>query len=134
MSDSNIVEQNLYFELETSNGEQISEKHFQSFVDRVITPRFPDGLTIFDTIGQFQESTGTVVEELSKVVSLIIEDTENNEVAIDEITYKYIEQFQQQSVLTVIDEDIQTQNNLCCRYCDLVRFEPQPTIPRIPSP
>ncbi|MGL5076562.1 MAG: DUF3574 domain-containing protein, partial [Waterburya sp.] len=51
MSDSNLIEQNLYFELNTSEGESISEEEFQSFVDEEITSRFPDGLTIFDAQG-----------------------------------------------------------------------------------
>ena len=118
-----LIQVDLFFGRDISGVGEVSESQFQTFVDREITPRFPDGLTIFDTQGQFQDSTGTVVEESSKVVSLIIEDTETNEVAIDEIANEYIEQFQQESVLTVIDEDIQTQNNLCCRCCDRV-FDP----------
>ncbi|MGL5075246.1 MAG: DUF3574 domain-containing protein, partial [Waterburya sp.] len=96
---------------------EVSESQFQSFVDNVITPRFPDGLTIFDTQGQFQDTTGTVVEESSQVVSLITEDTQTNETAINEIVSEYIELFQQESVLTVVDEDIQAQNDhLYCGY------------------
>ena len=118
-----LIQVDLFFGRDISGVGEVSEAQFQSFVDEEITPRFSDGLTIFDTLGQFQDSTGTVVEESSKVVSLIVEDTETNEVAIDEIANEYIEQFQQESVLTVIDEDIQTQNNLCCRCCDRV-FDP----------
>ena len=109
-----LIQVDLFFGRDISGVGEVSESQFQSFVEREITPRFPDGLTIFDTKGQFQDTTGTVVEESSKVVSLIIEDTETNEVAIDKIVNEYIEQFKQESVLTVINEDIQTQNNLWC--------------------
>jgi hypothetical protein len=117
-----LIQVDLFFGRDISGVGEVSEQQFQSFVDNQITPRFPDGLTIFDTEGQFQDSTGVVVEESSKVVSLIIEDTQNNEVAIDKIISEYIEQFQQESVLTVVDENIQAQtNNLYCGY-DLNTF------------
>jgi flagellar biosynthesis regulator FlaF len=111
-----LIQVDLFLGRDISGVGEVSESQFQSFVDNVITPLFPDGLTIFDTQGQFQDSTGKVVEESSKVVSLIIEDTQSNETAINEIISEYIEQFQQQSVLTVVDEDIQAQNNLYCGY------------------
>jgi hypothetical protein len=111
-----LIQVDLFFGRDISGVGEVSEQQFQSFVDNVITPWFPDDLTIFDTQGQFQDSTGKVVEESSKVVSLIIEDTESNETAINEIISEYIEQFQQKSVLTVVDEDIQAQNNLYCGY------------------
>jgi flagellar biosynthesis regulator FlaF len=111
-----LIQVDLFFGRDIAGVGEVSEQQFQSFVDNVITPWFPDGLTVFDTQGQFQDSTGTVVEESSKVVSLIIEDTETNEVALNEIISEYIEQFQQKSVLTVVDEDIQAQNNLYCGY------------------
>ncbi|HEY9767218.1 MAG TPA: DUF3574 domain-containing protein [Coleofasciculaceae cyanobacterium] len=114
MANSNLSQQDLYFELNTSNGEDISLEDFQSFVDRVITPRFPNGLTIFDAQGQFQDITGEAIEESSQVVSLAIEDTATNETAIKEIVEEYIK-FQQESVLTVVDEDIQAPNNSLCQ-------------------
>jgi len=74
---------------------------------RIVTPLFPAGLTVFDASGQFQDDSGGVIEEQSKVVSLILEDTETNETAINDLVTEYIEQFQQESVLIVVDEDIQ---------------------------
>jgi Protein of unknown function (DUF3574)/PEP-CTERM motif len=75
-------------------------------VDSVITPRFPLGLTIFDVEGQFRDSTGTIIDERSKVVRLLLEDTVENESAIDEIIAAYTQQFNQESVLQVVDEEI----------------------------
>ncbi|MGL4882605.1 MAG: DUF3574 domain-containing protein [Waterburya sp.] len=112
-----LIQVDLFFGRDISGVGEVSESQFQSFVDNVITPRFPDGLTIFDTQGQFQDTTGTVVEESSQVVSLITEDTQTNETAINEIVSEYIAQFQQESVLIVVDEDIEAQNNnLFCGY------------------
>jgi transcription termination factor NusB len=101
-----FIETDLFFGRNVPTGGQVSEEQFQTFVDRSITPRFPAGLTIFDANGQFQDSTGTVIEEPSKVVRLLLEDTVENELALDEIIDDYIQQFNQESVLLAVNEDI----------------------------
>jgi hypothetical protein len=101
-----FIETDLFFGRNISGGGVVSQEQFQAFVDNVITPRFPDGLTIFDTDGQFKDSTGAIVQEPSKVVRLLLEDTTANETAIDEIVASYIEQFNQQSVLIAVNEDV----------------------------
>ena len=102
-----FIETNLFFGRNIPTGGQVSEEQFQTFVDRSITPRFPAGLTIFDANGQFQDNTGTVIEEPSKVVRLLLEDTVENELALDGIIRDYIQQFNQESVLLVVDEDVE---------------------------
>ncbi|MGH2416156.1 MAG: DUF3574 domain-containing protein, partial [Microcystaceae cyanobacterium] len=96
-----LIQQDLFF-----GGGEVSEAQFQSFVDNVITPRFPAGLTIFDADGQFLNSTGTLVEEQSKGVTLIFDDTQENETSINEIVENYLQQFQQESVLVAVNEDV----------------------------
>ncbi|NJO43824.1 MAG: DUF3574 domain-containing protein [Cyanobacteria bacterium RU_5_0] len=101
-----LIQVDLFFGRNIAGVGEVTEDQFQEFVDDVITSRFPAGLTVFDTNGQFQDSTGTIVEEPSKVVSLILEDTQANEAAINEIVEEYIQQFQQESVLQAVNEDI----------------------------
>jgi hypothetical protein len=116
-----LIQVDLFFGRSITGIGEVSPEQFQDFVDEVITPRFSDGLTVFDARGQFQDSTGNIIEEPSQVVSLIAEDTQTNETEINEIVAEYIDRFQQESVLIVVDEDIQTQNNnlYCERYNDL---------------
>jgi Protein of unknown function (DUF3574) len=102
-----LIQTDLFFGRNIPTGGQVSEEQFQTFVDLSITPRFPAGLTIFDANGQFQDSTGTIIEEPSKVVRLLLEDTVENELALDEIIRDYSQQFNQESVLLVVDEDIE---------------------------
>jgi hypothetical protein len=109
--EAELIEVDLFFGRDISGVGEVSEQQFASFVDEEITPRFPEGLTVFDTEGQFQDSRGAIAEESSKVVTLIFEDTQINETAINEIVSEYIEQFQQESVLLVVDEDIQVESN-----------------------
>jgi len=101
-----LIQADLFFGRNIPGGGEVSESEFQAFVDSVITPLFPAGLTIFDGNGQFLDSTGTIIEEPSKVISLIFEDTLDNETSINQIIGAYLQKFNQESVLTVVDEDI----------------------------
>jgi hypothetical protein len=101
-----LIQADLYFGRNIAGVGEVSEAEFQAFVDQEVTPRFPDGLTLYDADGQFLDSTGTLIQEPSKVISLIFTDTVENEAAINEIIQAYKEQFQQESVLQVVDEEI----------------------------
>ncbi|NJN87513.1 MAG: DUF3574 domain-containing protein [Leptolyngbyaceae cyanobacterium SL_7_1] len=101
-----FIQADLFFGQNIPGGGQVSESEFQGFLDTVITPRFSAGLTVFDANGQFQDSSNTIVEEPSKVVRLLLEDSLANEIAIDEIITAYTQQFNQESVLLVVDEEI----------------------------
>jgi hypothetical protein len=101
-----LIQADLFFGRNIPGGGEVSESEFQAFVDSVISPLFPAGLTIFDANGQFLDSTGTIIEEPSKVISFIFEDTLDKETSINQIIGAYLQQFNQESVLTVVDEDI----------------------------
>ena len=47
-----------------TGGGEVSEAEFQKFLDREITPRFPDGLTVYEADGQFLDSTGTLIRPI----------------------------------------------------------------------
>ncbi|WP_442936315.1 DUF3574 domain-containing protein [Nostoc sp.] len=57
---------------------QVSNNDFQRFLNNVVTPLFPDGLTVFDTNGQYLDSTGTIFGEKSKSISLFFNYTQQN--------------------------------------------------------
>ncbi|MBD2537185.1 DUF3574 domain-containing protein, partial [Nostoc flagelliforme FACHB-838] len=100
-----LIQEDLFFGRNIAGGQEVSQREFQAFVDGVITPRFPSGLTIFDANGQFLDSTGKLIEEPAKVVTLFREDTPTNEVFISEIVRAYRKQFNQESVLQVANFD-----------------------------
>jgi transcription termination factor NusB len=102
-----LIQEDLYFGRNIAGGGEVSEADFQRFLDQEVTPRFPNGLTVYEADGQFLNSAATLIQEPSKVVSLIFEDTVENEAAIDQIIQAYKQQFQQESVLQVVDEAIQ---------------------------
>jgi Protein of unknown function (DUF3574) len=51
---------------------RVSDAVWKDFLDREITPRFPDGLTVFEALGQWRDpARGIVTRERSKVVLIV---------------------------------------------------------------
>ncbi|MDU7186442.1 MAG: DUF3574 domain-containing protein, partial [Klebsiella sp.] len=70
-ADNAMVQTTLYFGLSRPAGKDITAQEWQQFVDRDVTPRFRDGLTVFDARGQWLGNDGTVAREQSKALMLI---------------------------------------------------------------
>ena len=92
----------LFFGCSKPDGSTISEKQFQQFVSTEITPRFPSGLTVMPSRGQYLDSTGTIIKERSMQIILFypanLHDANRK---IEEIRVAYKQTFQQESVLRV---------------------------------
>jgi hypothetical protein len=81
----------------------VSEANWSEFVASEITPRFPQGLTIDDALGQWRDpDRNTVVQEPSKDVQIIVPADAEVKEKIDAIVAAYKQRFQQQSVGVVI--------------------------------
>jgi Protein of unknown function (DUF3574) len=70
----------------------------------VVTPRFPDGLTLLSGAGQFRGSSGAVVKEPSKLLILFYPWNNARNRSIERIRTLYKQTFQQEAVLRVDDE------------------------------
>lgn len=94
----------LFFGLSKPGG-VVTEQEFKSFVDGYITPRFPDGLTLLSGVGQFRDSSGTIIVEGSKVLILLYPARGSGDAnaAIEQIRVDYKTKFEQQSVLRADD-------------------------------
>jgi hypothetical protein len=88
----------LYFGLARRTG-VVTDTSWQSFLRDEITPRFPDGLTIWEADGQWRGADGAVVRERTKVVSLVHADTAPANAALGAIIERYKRMFEQESVL-----------------------------------
>ncbi len=91
----------LYMGLSRPDGSTIGDADFAGFVDREVTPRFPDGLTLFAGAGQWRGADGTIVREGSRVLVLLHPDTPEVDRALEAIRDAYVAQFAQESVLRV---------------------------------
>lgn len=73
------------------------------FVDREITPRFPDGLSVVDAAGQWMDTEKKrVVREPSKIVTIVLRDSDKGQSEIDAIAEAYKKKFKQQSVGVIV--------------------------------
>jgi hypothetical protein len=95
----------LFFGSERPSKPEVSDIEFKQFLDEVVTPRFPDGLTVLKGFGQFRESDGAIVQESSFVLILLYphETLRDSSAKIEEIRVLYKKRFEQQSVLRVDD-------------------------------
>lgn len=86
-------------------GGVVSEEDFQDFLDRNVTPRFPDGLTIIDAKGQFRGTDAAVPEkENAKILILLYRFDRDTSERVEQIRTEYKQQFEQQSVLRVDEQ------------------------------
>lgn len=91
---------NLYFGRgHKDNPEAISEDDWKAFLQEVITPRFPDGLTVIDVYGQsFDSETQQINSERTKLLNVLVphEALESSKSAVSEISRAYAERFSEQ--------------------------------------
>lgn len=91
----------LFFGLARPVGSMISADEFQQFVDREVTPRFPEGLTLLGGDGQFRNAGGATIREGSKVLILLYAPDGDHSRGIEAIRAAYTTAFQQESVMRV---------------------------------
>ncbi|MET1025864.1 MAG: DUF3574 domain-containing protein [Dongiaceae bacterium] len=93
------MQADLYFGRDIDGRAPITPAEQASFLADVVTPRFPDGLTMWDTHGQWRDtSTGKIDKEESFVIRIIAPDTPATISRLSEIRSSYMQQFHQQSV------------------------------------
>ncbi|HZC56229.1 MAG TPA: DUF3574 domain-containing protein [Xanthobacteraceae bacterium] len=81
----------------------VSESAWARFVDREMTPRFPDGLTVTDAQGQWRNSGNrTVVREPSKRVEIVLPGADEDDARLDAVVAAYKRNFHQQLVVVIV--------------------------------
>jgi hypothetical protein len=88
----------LFFGLSIPGGGQVSAEQWQAFVDREITPRFPQGLTVLQAQGQWRNAQGGIDREASRVLVLLLPAEAARGPLMDELRSRYREQFRQEAV------------------------------------
>jgi hypothetical protein len=101
------VRSELYFGVGEESGpadrpqaEPISEAQWRAFLDKEVTPRFPDGLTVFDAYGQWLFRGAKEPNRLgTKVLVILHEDTPQRTADIEAIRLAWKQATKHQSVL-----------------------------------
>jgi hypothetical protein len=99
-----MIRTELYFGTSIRGGAEVSEMAFNDFAATVITPRFPDGLTIIDARGQWRNDQGHLEHEKCKIVIVFHPAEAKLAGAIEEIRAAYKSRFGQESVMRVTQE------------------------------
>lgn len=91
----------LYFGRAKPDGSTVTDEEWDKFLAEVVTPRFPDGFTVVDGLGQFRDKNGKISREQSKVLILLYprKQRRNSRAKIEEIRSAYVKLFNQESVL-----------------------------------
>lgn len=95
-----LVEDTLYFGLSTSQG-PVTPAQWDTFLNKEVTPRFPDGLTVLDAKGQWRNAKGIIGKEPTKVLILVHPDTSAEDQAVQNLIDIYKKEFHQESVMKV---------------------------------
>jgi hypothetical protein len=94
------LETQLYFGTSKGDGGVVSDDEFAGFLNEVVTPRFPDGLTLLAGYGQFRIAPNQIVKEKSFLLILFYPpQMRDADKSIEDIRRMYKERFLQQSVL-----------------------------------
>lgn len=100
------VDTKLYFGLGPADRPEqgVSEADWRSFLDREVTPRFPDGFSVLDVYGQWQGKNETAPERLrTKMLIVDYPDTAENRAKVDAIRTAWKQKTGDQSVMRVTE-------------------------------
>ena len=99
IGDTALVRDVLYFGRNRPGGGAVTDEEWQAFLDQVLTPRFPAGLTVVAATGQWKGKSGLVEQERSEVVTVFHSGDEAARRAVMEVVVEYKRRFQQEAVL-----------------------------------
>jgi hypothetical protein len=95
-----MTNESLYFGTAKPGG-TVTAADWQDFLNETITPRFPEGLSVWSASGQWKSAEGHIVHEDSHVVNVVHPGSLAANAALEEIVNKYKTAFQQEAVLRV---------------------------------
>ena len=87
------VKTELYLGATQQGGELVSEAAWSSFLAKVVTPAFPQGLTVYDAYGQIQLANGKIRRQPTRVVVIVHPRQPNLEASFSSIIEAYQRQF-----------------------------------------
>ncbi|MDI3404798.1 DUF3574 domain-containing protein [Streptomyces cavernicola] len=100
------VETRLLFGTERPDGgPDVTDRQFMSFVDREVTPRFPEGLTVHTGRGQWRDTHGTVERERSYELVLLYPEASAaaRDGQVERIREAYVRAYGQEAVARLDD-------------------------------
>jgi hypothetical protein len=93
------IHDRLFFGLGTADG-SVSSSHWGRFLNEVVTPRFPGGLTVVEASGQWRaHGEREITIERSRVVEIAHDDSPEVDRRIEEVVAIYKHRHRQRAVM-----------------------------------
>jgi Protein of unknown function (DUF3574) len=105
-SSESWLDTKLYFSLGPADhpDEGVSEAQWRGFLDKEVTPRFPEGLSVIDIYGQWRGAADPATQhERSKLLNIVYPGNAENRAKIDAIRAAWKQRTGDQSVLRVTE-------------------------------
>lgn len=99
IGDTALVRDVLYFGRNRPDGGTVSDTEWQTFLNDVVTPRFPAGLTVMEAAGQWRGANGAVERERSAVLTVMHGGDDTARRLVGEVAGEYKQRFRQEAVL-----------------------------------
>jgi hypothetical protein len=96
-----VVIDRLFFGTNIPSGGKVSDDDWKTFVREVVTPKFKEGLTIFEANGQWLDPRGDLVREHVMVVEIAHAPSGAIDADMRAIADEYKKRFKQDAVLRV---------------------------------
>ncbi len=93
----------LWFGLHRPDGSLITENEWQSYLNDQVTPRFRDGLSVYNAEGQWLGGNGKIAHEPSKALMLVYKPNGRSDRNIEQLRLIFRQQFDQESVMRIDD-------------------------------
>jgi hypothetical protein len=89
----------MFFGLSVPNRGPVTSREWSAFLRQSVTPRFPDGFTVYDAYGQWlDQKRHSIAREGTKVIVIATADTPELRTKVAEVSENYRRLFHQQSV------------------------------------
>jgi len=98
-----IISDRLYFGQNIGMDRTVSPDDWRDFVATVVTPHFPNGLTILQGDGQWRDPHGNLVREHVYIIEVEHAPSAEIDAAIAAIAAEYKTRFQQDAVLRITE-------------------------------
>ncbi|WP_244289330.1 DUF3574 domain-containing protein [Burkholderia puraquae] len=97
--ENRMLQADLLFGRDIAGRGPVTDAERATFLADTVTPRFPDGLTYWDTHGQWRDrARGGITREDSFVIRIVADDTPDTRARLAAIRQAYTERFHQQAV------------------------------------
>jgi hypothetical protein len=96
----------MYFGSSVKGASVVTAEAWSQFLASEVTPRFPDGLTVFDANGQWRSRDGQVYPEATRVVLILYKADAATEGKIEAIRDAYKKRFHQENAPVRVDSSV----------------------------